>query len=101
MNLKNKTADLLYRQMIIANEIEVSKTTLAILNLIQTLKVHNQLLGLACAMVCLLESYGLSHSDVLGIAHNIVHQQSNNNADKNFKAVKQFMRTEWEIALNK
>lgn len=100
MNLKNKTAELLYNQMLIANEIEVSKTTLSILNLIQTLKVHNQLLGLACAIICLLEAYGLNHSDLLGIAHNIVHQQTDNNAHKNFKAVKQFMKSEWDIALN-
>lgn len=100
MNLKNKTADLLYRQMLIANEIEVSQTTISILSLIQTLKVHNQLLGLACAIICLLEAYGLTHSDVLGVAHNIVHSQSNNNADKNFKAVKQFMKTEWEVLNN-
>mgnify|MGYP006991695847 CR=1 FL=1 len=99
MNLKNKTADLLYRQMLIANEIEVSKATLAILDLIQPLKVHNQLLGLACAIICLLEAYDLSHSDVLGVAHNIVHSQSNNIADNNFKAVKRYMKSEWNIAL--
>lgn len=100
MNLKNKTSDLLYRQMLIADEIEVSKTTISILSLIQTLRVHNQLLGLACAVICLLEAYGMNSSDVLGIAHNIVHTTANNNADKNFKAVKQFMKTEWDIALN-
>lgn len=97
MNLKSKTTDLLYRQMSIANEIDVSKTTLAILNLLQSLKVHNQLLGLACALVCLLEAYNLKASDVLGIAHNIVYTPAENNADKNFKAVKQFMKSEWEI----
>lgn len=100
MNLKNKTAEILYRQMLIANEIEVSRTTTAILDLIQTLKVHNQLLGLACALVCLLDAYKLNHSDVLGVAHNIVYTPSENVADKNFKAVKHYMKSEWDIALN-
>ena len=94
---KNRTADIIYNQMVIADEIEVSKTSLSIINLIQTLRVHNQLLGLACAFICLLETYKLNYSDVLGIAHNIIHSQSNNIADKNFKAIRQFMKSEWEI----
>lgn len=97
MQYKNRTEDILYQQMLIANEIEVSTTSLSIMNLIQSLKVHNQLLGLACVFICLLETYKLSYSDVLGIAHNIVNAQSNNNADKNFKAIRQFMKNEWEI----
>ena len=86
--------------MVIANEEEVALTTSAILNLIQSLKVHNQLLGVACAIICLLDSYGLNYSDVLGTAHSIVYGQYNEKADKTFKGVKQFMKSEWDIALN-
>ncbi|MCD7779629.1 MAG: hypothetical protein LUH05_03025 [Candidatus Gastranaerophilales bacterium] len=94
---KNKTAEILYNQMIMANENEVSKTALYILDKIQTFKVKNQLLGLASAIICLLEEYDLSSSDLLGIAHNIVYTGSNGNVNKDFKAIKHYVKNEWNL----
>lgn len=74
MNYLNKTADLIYQRML--NETtakQISQASLAIMNTIQSDKVQNQLLGLAAALICMLHMYDLSHTDVLGIADNIVY----------------------------
>ena len=95
--MRNRTEEILYHQMIQANEVEISRVTIRLLDMLQQFKVHNQLLALGSALVCLLEVYGLKASDILGIAHNIVNQQSNVNVAKNFAGIKKYMRNEWAI----
>lgn len=97
MQYKNRTSELLYNQMLMADEHQVSQTALSIMNLIQGLKVSNQLLGLASIFIVLLNLYEMDASDVLGIAHNFVEMGSDDRADKNFKAIKGFMKAEWDI----
>lgn len=95
--MKSKTADLLYEQMLKTTAQQVGKSTLRLLNTVQTDKVCNQILGLAAALICMLNQYQLSHTDVLGIADNMVYSGLNNNIKPEFKAVQQFMKNEWEL----
>ena len=45
----------------------------------------------------MLDQYGLNHVDVLGIAHNMVYSGDNGNMKPDFKAIKNYMKEEWEI----
>ena len=93
----NKTADLIYSQMLQTTPYQVVQAALHIMDAIQGDKVCNQMLGLGAALICMLHQYGLSHIDVLGIADNMVYSGENNNIRPDFKAIQNFMKTEWEI----
>lgn len=95
--MRNKTADLIYGQMLQTTPQQVSQAALMIMNSIQSDKVCNQMLGLAAALICMLHQYGLTHTDVLGIADNMVYSGQNNNMKPEFKAIQTFMKNEWEI----
>lgn len=95
--VKNKTADILYYQMLQTTAKEVSKTAIRIMDAIQGEKVCNQMLGLAAALICMLHQYDLSHVDVLGIADNMVYSGENNNILPDFKVIRTFMKNEWEV----
>lgn len=97
METKNKTADLIYYQMLQTTPKQVAQASLMIMNAIQSNKVCNQMLGLAAALICMLHQYGLNHVDVLGIADNMVYSGVNNNMRPDFKAIQNFMKNEWEI----
>jgi len=94
---KNKTADLIYEQMLKTTPKQVSQAALRIMNSVQTDKVSNQMLGLGAAFICMLHQYGLNHVDVLGMADNMVYSGENNNMTPDFKALQNFMKNEWEI----
>ena len=79
------------------NPDKVARSALSAINAIQTHKTENQLLGLAAAMVVLLNHYEMEATDTLGIAHNFVFSGENGNMKPSFKALNQFMRSEWEI----
>ena len=70
---------------------------LRVMDALQSDKVCNQALGLAAALICMLDQYELSHVDVLGIAHNMVYSGDNGNMKPDFKAIKNYMKNEWEI----
>ena len=95
--MKNKTADLLYEQTLETTAEEVAQASLLIMSAIQTKKVCNQMLGLAAALICMLHHYGLNHTDVLGIADNIVYSGANNNMKPEFKVIRKYMKDEWEL----
>lgn len=95
--MKNRTAGLIYEQMLKTTSQQVGKSTLKIMNAVQSDKVCNQILGLGAALICMLNQYQLSHTDVLGIADNMVYSGFNNNMKPEFKAVQQFMKNEWEL----
>ena len=97
MNVKNRTADILYGQMLDTTDKAVSNAALAIMDAVQDERVCNQMLGLAAALICMLHQYELTHTDVLGIAHNIVYSDENNNMLPAFKAIQRYMKTEWEL----
>lgn len=97
MEIKNKTADIIYGQMLRTTPKQISHSAIAIMDAIQSDKVCNQMLGLAAALICMLHQYGLSHTDVLGIADNMVYSGLNNNMRPEFKAIQVFMKNEWEI----
>lgn len=67
------------------------------MDVLQTDKVCNQVLGLAASLICMLDQYELSHIDVLGIAHNMVYSGDNGNIKPDFKVIKSYMKQEWEI----
>ena len=94
---KNRTAEILYNLMVQAKQGEVAKSALVIIDKIQGFKVRNQLLGLAAALICLMDEYNLNSSDVLGIAHNIVYSAANSNMIKDFKVIKHYVRNEWNL----
>lgn len=97
MTERNRTADIIYNQMLQTTSKQVSNAALRIMDSIQTDKVCNQVLGLAAALICMLDQYDLNHVDVLGIAHNMVYSGANNNILPDFKAIKHYMKNEWEI----
>lgn len=97
MGFKNKTADLLYNQMLTTSAEEVSQSALRIMDAVQQDKTCNQILGLAASLICMLHQYDLNHVDALGIADNMVYSGDNNNMKPEFKAIKNFMKNEWEI----
>ena len=94
---KNKTAEIIYDQMLRTTCKEVSQAALRVMDSIQGEKVCNQMLGLAAALICMLHQYGLNHIDVLGIADNMVYSGENNNMKPDFKAIQSFIKNEWEI----
>ena len=97
MSIKSKTAELLYNLMLRTNPQRVALSALKAIDGVQAEKVEDQLLGLAAVLVCMLNHYGLSHVDVLGIADNMVYSGKNNNMKPEFKAIKNYMKSEWEI----
>ena len=97
MTARNRTADIIYNQMLQTTPKQVSNAALRIMDTIQSDKVCNQVLGLAAALICMLDQYDLNHVDVLGIAHNMVYSGENNNTLPDFKAIKYYMKHEWEI----
>lgn len=98
--MRNKTADLIYGQMLQTTPQQVSQAALMIMNSIQSDKVCNQMLGLAAALICMLHQYGLSHIDVLGIADNMVYSGQNNNMKPEFKAIQTFMKMNGRFKIN-
>lgn len=97
MSIKNKTADLIYTLMVSTSAQKVSSVAKRIIDSIQDDKVENQVLGLAACLIIMLHQYDLNHVDVLGIADNIVYSGLNNNMLPDFKAIKRYMKNEWEI----
>lgn len=97
MQEKNRTADILYSQMCQTTAKSVSKTALKIMNAIQSETTSNQMLGLGAALICMLHQYDMRHTDVLGIADNMVYSGIEKNILPDFKAIKVFMKNEWEI----
>ena len=94
---RNKTADLIYSLMVKTNSKDVCQAALKIMDAIQNDKVQNQVLGLAACLIIMLHHYNLSHIDALGIADNIVYSGFNNNMLPDFKAIKRYMKEEWQI----
>lgn len=94
---KNKTADVIYSQMLQTTPYQVAQAALHIMDSIQGDKVCNQMLGLGAALICMLNQYELNHVDVLGIADNMVYSGDNNNMRPDFKAIQSYMKNEWEL----
>ena len=95
--MKNKTAEIVYNQMLRTTCKEVSLSAIKVMDAIQGEKVANQMLGLAAAFIVMLHHYELTHTDVMGIADNIVYSGENNNMKPDFKAIKNYMKEEWEL----
>lgn len=92
-----RTSDILWGKMLMTTPKNVANAALRAINAIQSDKTENQLLGLASAMVVLLNQYEMEATDTLNIAHNLVYSGHCGNMKPEFKALKQFMRDEWEM----
>ncbi len=97
MAIKNKTASLIYDLMLRTTPRNVAQTALKAVDSIQSDRVEDQLLGIASVLICLLNQYGLSHIDVLGIADNMVYSGENNNMKPEFKMITHYMKENWNI----
>lgn len=95
--VKSKTAEIIYTRMLETDAEQVGKAALLMMNSVQSDKVANQILGVASLLICLLHQYDLNHIDVLGLADNMVYSAENNNMTNNFKALRDYMKNEWEI----
>jgi len=95
--VRNKTADLIYSLMVRTSAKDVSQAAIKVMDALQDDKVQNQVLGLAACLVVMLNHYDLSHTDALGIADTIVYSGTHNNMLPDFKAIKNFMKEEWQI----
>ena len=92
-----RTADIIYNQMLLTTPKKVSEASLAVMDSVQSNKVCNQVLGLAAALICVLHNYNLNHTDALGIADNMVYSGDNGNMRPDFKAIVKYMKDEWEL----
>lgn len=97
MDFKNRTASVIHDLILKTTTKKVANTALTVMDSIQAERVENQILGIAAILICLLDQYGLSHVDVLGIADNMVFSGSNNNMLPEFKVIRNYMKSEWEI----
>lgn len=97
MGIKNRTSDLIYNLMVTTTSKQVSQTALKCMDAIQDDKIENQFLGLAACLIIMLHHYDLTSTDTLGIADNIVYSGNNNNMLPDFKAIKRYMKDEWQI----
>lgn len=97
MGIRNRTADIIYDQMLRTTAKDVAGAALVTMDALQGHSVANQILGLAASLICMLHQYDLNHTDVLGIADNMVYSGNNNNMLPDFKAITHYMKTEWEI----
>lgn len=95
--MENRTSEIIYRQMLSTTPERVAKTAISIFDSVQSQKVRDQVLGLAAALICVLESYELSHVDVLGLAHNYVFSDYHGNMKSDFRALKKYIKSEWEL----
>ena len=94
---KNRTAEIIYDLMLRTTPNRVAQSALKVVDSVQAERVEDQLLGLAAVLICMLNQYDLSHVDILGIADNMVYSGENNNMKPEFKAIKSYMKSEWEI----
>ena len=94
---KSRTAELIYDLMLRTTPYRVAQSALKAVDSVQADKVEDQILGLSAVLICLLNQYDLSHVDALGIADNMVYSGENNNMKPEFRAIKSYMKSEWEI----
>lgn len=95
--MRNRTADIIYDQMLLTTPKKVALSSLKIADAIQDDEVCNQMLGLAAILICMLHKYKLNHVDVLGIADNMVYSGENNNMKPEFKVITKYMKDEWKL----
>lgn len=98
MTTKIKRADVIYNSMMMADSLVVSDVSLKVMKSVQGEDVHNQILGLASTLLCLVDQYGLEITDILSEANNLVFSGSNNNMLPEFNSViTQFVKEKWEL----
>lgn len=97
MVMISRTSDFVYGQMLLTTSKEVAMTALKIADSMQGEKVCNQVLGLAAILICMMHHYNLDHTDVLGIADNIVYSGDNNNMKPEFKVITNYMKDDWAL----
>lgn len=93
----SRTAEIIRDKMIMTTPNAVSNVALSIMDRIQGEKVHNQMLGMAAAFICMLELYELEHSEVLNQAHNYVYSGEFGNMTTDLKVIKNYMQQEWNL----
>lgn len=94
MAYKNRTAGIIYENMLKTTAGEVANCAMLVMDKLQTKKPSAQILALGALMVILLGRYGISAVDVLSMAENMVFNK-NSKSYLDFKAIKQFMKDEW------
>lgn len=96
--IKTKRADLIFKQMMMTDAKVISDVTQNIMNAVEDEDVHNQILGVASTLLCLLDEYSLDHTDVLAEANNIIFSGEYNNMLPEFKnVITQFIKEKWEM----
>lgn len=94
MAYKNRTAGIIYENMLKTTANEVAESSMLVMDKLQTKKPSTQILALGALMVILLGRYGINATDVLNMAQNMVFNK-NSKSYLDFKAIKQFMKDEW------
>lgn len=97
---KDKTAQLIHEQMVIADEKKVIGAATLVFNALQSFSVHNQILGMATAVAAIIKMYKLKLSDVFSIAETILNNPKDMASVARVRAIQQFMRDEWAIRFN-
>lgn len=90
-------AELIQTKMLLTDYKAVSQTSLKVMSAIKNEDVENQVLGIAAALLTVLDRYGLNYIDVLGEADSIVFSGENNNMISEFKELQGMMKTKKEI----
>jgi len=84
--------DILLHKMALSTSKETAKLAFQIISNIQLKKPHEQINALSAIFVLLLDVFKVSHSDVLGIAHNMIYGLEDMRPE--FKAIKAYIENE-------
>jgi len=95
--LRTKAADTIYNQMIKVTASDTADTAEGILEMIQGYTAEHQLLGLASALLFLMEQYRIETTDVMSEAHNKVFSGEYNNLAPEFEVLKNYIKEKWEL----
>lgn len=97
---QSSTADLIHSLMLTTDSKAVSQASLKVMKVLINDGVELQILGIAAALLTILDRYGLNYIDVLGMADSIVFSGENNNMLPAFKEIMALMKPKKEIENN-
>lgn len=96
---KIKPADIIYPQILTKDIPSVAPLTYGLALWLNSAEeeVSNQIVGLAAALICMLQKYDLNHIDVLSAAENLIFSDTNNNMQPVFKQIMEVFKNKEEI----
>ena len=100
MKKEYKRANTLYQKAFQAKKKDIVQIAELALITTRGAKIQTQIVGIAAALICLLDNYNLTLEDILPIASCKVFDDNYNNMTPEFQALRQYMKKDWEIQEN-